>query len=68
MDKKDKADRPQSMQAGSGVKRSMWSFQCTVWFATFPALFAKEEDRRVQRLAPHTQSKIADYIKYVLLW
>lgn len=38
MDKKDKADRPQSRQAGSRVKHTMWSFQWTVWLATFPTL------------------------------
>lgn len=36
MDEEDKADWPQSMKAGSGVKHTVWSFQWTVWLATFP--------------------------------
>ena len=38
MDKKDKADGPQSMQARLKVKHTMWSFQWTVWLASFPTL------------------------------
>lgn len=53
MDKEDKADRPQSMQARSEAKHTMWSFQWTVWFAPFPTLCLAIGHTIVQQLASH---------------
>lgn len=38
MDTEDRTDRPQSMRAGWGVKLTVWSFQWTVWLASFPTV------------------------------